>query len=179
MDKKDHIYHIMDIWKKTGKTFALTADGDSMYPTIQRGDKIVLSATEPSQLKTGDIFAFFRNGSLVVHRLLWKKNASNYPLLLEKGDNRFEIGQVANDQVLGKVLMIKRKENIVYTNPNHKSLKYRLPFLITVPVVMFYLILFRINHKFFKQKNRTAKRKLKQLLNRLELFCYRSFFLSL
>jgi signal peptidase I len=168
----------MDIWKKTGKKIVLTADGNSMDPTIQKGDKIVLSATDPSQLQTGDIFAFFRNGSVVVHRLLWKKIKTKPPILLEKGDNCPGVRKVGKDQVLGKVVMIKRKENIIYTNPEHKPLEYRLRFLIFASLVMFYLLLIRINHKFFKQKNRPTKRKLKQLLNRLELFWYRSFFLS-
>ncbi|MBQ8994415.1 MAG: signal peptidase I [Oscillospiraceae bacterium] len=75
----------------------------SMSPEIPVGSLILVEQTEVSELASGDIIAFYRNGIVVCHRIL--ENDAYRQMLTTKGDanESADFEEVSYGQVIGKV----------------------------------------------------------------------------
>ncbi|MBT2679808.1 S24/S26 family peptidase [Bacillus sp. ISL-35] len=85
----------------------LPADGNSMFPLIQRGDVCRFNPCSPGSLVKGDIILFHTDqGQLIAHRLI-SKEANKY---LFKGDTNLGSDLPATpEQIIGKLTTIKKQ----------------------------------------------------------------------
>lgn len=83
-----------------GKKAFIIVSG-SMIPTIQIGDIVFVDANE--QVETGDIIAFRRNTSVIVHRVIKSIDLEENAMFQTKGDNNnaADLELVTTDKVEG------------------------------------------------------------------------------
>ena len=98
--------------------YASTAIGSSMYPTIKNGDILVILEKNSSDfnMNIGDIIVFSGEGKNIAHRLVDIHADSSCEcknIYYVKGDNSDEIQAITMDNILGKVIKIVDKENII------------------------------------------------------------------
>lgn len=80
--------------------------GFSMVPTLYNGDILIIK--KQCVYKQGDILVYTYGNHIVVHRFLNFKG-NRY---LCKGDNSFRLEEILYNQILGKVIIVKRKNEI-------------------------------------------------------------------
>jgi signal peptidase I len=112
---------------ESGNSVELTASGYSMFPTLRRGDKIVVKPLRKEELPIpGNVVVFLENGStaqqhnsitdeqhndkLVLHRLVEiKVDDSGNPLLIARGDSAMKPDNPWTlQQLIGKAVSYKR-----------------------------------------------------------------------
>ena len=89
-------------------SFTLPVQGSSMTPLIQSGDVVRIVATAARSIKPGDVIAFFRGTTLVVHRVVMKRVRRNSLLIYEKGDAGPAGSWIRYGQITGRVVSINR-----------------------------------------------------------------------
>ena len=105
-------------WLKFNNPITMTVNGVSMQPTLFAGDSIKVN--QEKEYHKGDILVFFyKNNTIIVHRLLYFQNNMYYC----KGDNSFRIEDVLKEQIIGKVISINGN-NVPYCSPDLITLSY-------------------------------------------------------
>jgi signal peptidase I len=97
----------LDLWKKAGRVIDVRIEGSSMWPLMRIGDSVSLRLMDGDGLKAGDLLAFWKDGAIVVHRLINKKSEEGVHWLCQKGDNLSGWSWLPEDEVLGKVESIR------------------------------------------------------------------------
>ena len=107
---KDSIYLISQILIRNG-WINLPADGDSMFPFIQKGDIGRFIICDPTSLNKGDIVLFqSANAQLVAHRLYQVISVNNQKKYQFKGDTNLGLDEpVGPEQIIGKLTCIQKK----------------------------------------------------------------------
>lgn len=85
----------------------VSVSGTSMFPTLLPFDSAIIARSD--SYKPGSILVFsYKSEGYIIHRLLCISNNRYFC----KGDNSFRLEEVKAEQVLGKVLFVKRGEQI-------------------------------------------------------------------
>lgn len=108
------------------------AVGQSMYPTIVSGDRIVIDRTKIEELKAGDIIAFGKDSLLICHRIkeIREKNGRKYFITAGDAHEKADNFEVEVNEIAGKVIkIIKRPARSYYLSYLKKSAKAVLEFL--------------------------------------------------
>ena len=106
----------LDVWGANGEQHFIPVSGSSMLPLIQDGDQ-ALVRHGVSGIQCGDLVVFRQQGKMVVHRVLQINPQANGPTFLIKGDNNLSVDPpVEAEEIVGRVLLIKRGEKILATN---------------------------------------------------------------
>lgn len=84
---------------------------ESMEPTFNKNDLVVVQKVSPSSLKKGDIITFENEGRVISHRILEISNLKNEITIQTKGDNNDipDPYQLTVEKVYGKVVFSIRK----------------------------------------------------------------------
>lgn len=98
---------------EAGNEIVLNAQGSSMFPAISQGDRVSIRPLPAQYIGRGDVFAFWENGGVVVHRCLGKKVKGESIWLCQKGDNQAGWGWVHEAHVIGKVTRILKPGRVV------------------------------------------------------------------
>lgn len=126
---------------------------ESMVPTFEKNDLVVVRKCASEDLQKGDIITFNHDGRTISHRIIRITN-DNGVLFTTKGDNNevADVDPVKCDQIYGKfVFKIKKIGNIVSYIQNIRGL---------VNIVIFVVIVFILVSLKDKHKNeRKIKRK--------------------
>ena len=127
---------------------------ESMEPTLEINDVVVVKTCEATQLQKGDIITFQQDGRTISHRILDITKDKNIIKFRTKGDNN-EIPDsdlIPEGQVYGKVLFsIKKIGKIISYIQNIRGL---------INIVFFVIIVYILVSLRDKQKNtRKMKRK--------------------
>ncbi len=81
----------------------------SMYPALQKGDRLTVEPVSLAQLQVGDTIVFHDCGRLICHRLIAMEKAEPMPSIITKGDAMGRCdAPVRPDQVLGRVVGVRR-----------------------------------------------------------------------
>jgi hypothetical protein len=100
----------LESWAQTGKQSKFSVIGNSMYPFLLPDDTLLI-AHGCGQVHPGELLAFRRGKTLVVHRLLQIYKDGSVMTLLLKGDNCDQPDPIIlADQVVGRVDAIQRGE---------------------------------------------------------------------
>lgn len=90
---------------REGQTLRWTVRGASMWPVIPDGSEIEVSPCTEAPLRVGEIGAFHRRGTIVVHRVIAARGGA----LRFRGDSLLrDDGEVEASEVLGRVRVIRR-----------------------------------------------------------------------
>lgn len=106
--------NLINIWQEGESVKHLPSEGKSMYPLIQQGDKIKIKFTKPENIKIGDIAAFRKNHTIIVHRLIKKINSAHAGVMftqplhaeagfIEKGDFHTRGSFISSNDIIGKI----------------------------------------------------------------------------
>ena len=98
-----YITTAFEMWKETDRTVDLDVNGNSMNPLIKIGDRISIRLVGANELRTGDIFVFWKDKNTVVHRFIKKRKKNGTWRFCEKGDNCTGWTWIKEIEVLGKV----------------------------------------------------------------------------
>jgi signal peptidase I len=83
--------------------------GTSMVPSILPGDLIFIQRAKASEISTGEIALYLREGRLFAHRVVAQAGSAEQPLLILRGDRlRGQDSPVCPSELLGKVKFIER-----------------------------------------------------------------------
>jgi hypothetical protein len=107
----------LSLWQDAERNIRITAHGSSMSPLIQSQGDLSVHLMEATRLKVGDVFAFWTDHGLVIHRLIKKKKRNGQWWFCQKGDNCSDWGWIPERDVLGRVERISGKPNTPNT-PN-------------------------------------------------------------
>ena len=94
---------------RAGRSLCFTMSTSSMRPALAPGDKVLVSAALPDELRPGDIVVRKVANARIAHRLIGSYTSGNEIHLITKGDNALK----ADDpwqatQLVGKVIAIER-----------------------------------------------------------------------
>jgi signal peptidase len=91
------------------------APGTSMHPTIRHGDLITVEPVAPTNLKRGDIILYRIQSGLIAHRIvnIERRNGCGRTLILRGDASVSDDAPVKPEQVLGKVVCLKRNQRII------------------------------------------------------------------
>ena len=113
-NKLVNIFHIIILLLVTTtvsgcfKYFILSIGSESMKGTIDKGDAIILHKINPKELKKGQIIAFEKDGSTIVHRIIEKFSDDKGVMFITKGDaNRTKDMWVVYEEDIKGVLDLK------------------------------------------------------------------------
>lgn len=81
----------------------------SMMPLINIGERIVVAADKPKNIRIGDVVLFKSGQLLVVHRIIGKRHRSGSVLYRQKGDASLHSELIQLEQIIGKVVAIEKK----------------------------------------------------------------------
>jgi signal peptidase I len=98
-DEKLIVNNLVNIWQEKEIVRPLPTEGKSMYPLIKQGDTIKIKFTKSENIKVGDIAAFTRGNSTIVHRLI-RKDITGF---IEKGDFHVKGTHIKYSNIIGKV----------------------------------------------------------------------------
>ena len=108
-----------------------------MYPLIKNGDSLCIKFCPPQSIKIGDIAAFRRGESTIVHRII-KKTDNGF---LEKGDLQIRAEPVELERIMGKVVMMPVRVNALMAFLGciiHRlgSMRFPAKFLLLIPLTI-------------------------------------------
>lgn len=127
----DLINNLIDIWQEKEIIKSLPAEGRSMYPLIKHGDNIPIRFIKPEGARVGDIAAFRRNNTTIVHRLI-KQTDSGF---IEKGDNQIKGQFIKANSIFGRMEIRRNYINTILGYIIHKSGYIAKPLLI-IPFII-------------------------------------------
>jgi signal peptidase I len=83
--------------------------GISMAPSILPGDLISVQRAAMSEISSGEIVMYVREGRMFAHRVVRRTGTSEHSLLIIRGDRlRHNDPPVSSNELLGKVISIER-----------------------------------------------------------------------
>lgn len=83
--------------------------GTSMVPAIHPGDLAFIQRCSLSEISTGEIALYAREGRLFAHRVVACAGSPERPLLILRGDrHRYSDAPVCSSELLGRVQFIER-----------------------------------------------------------------------
>jgi Peptidase S24-like len=87
----------------------LAVVGSSMVPSIFSGDKLTIRRAQANEIQTGHVVVYFRDGRLIVHRVIRTKRSSAGLRWITRGDaSTREDSAVEETELLGRVTLIER-----------------------------------------------------------------------
>ncbi len=87
----------------------LRVDGNSMYPFLQNGDKVLVSKINSRKVRIGELCLFQAKGSLFTHRIIGFGKSK----VLFKGDhNLVPDGWVFEKQIWGRIIRISKGNRV-------------------------------------------------------------------
>ena len=99
-----------------GKDVLFTINGNSMFPFLAHGDKVIICPINKQNFTYGRILLARSEYGYVLHRLVWK-NKNN--IWLAGDNNLVQLEKISREDVLGTVRfrVVKEMNNDVHTYP--------------------------------------------------------------
>ena len=98
--------------------------GQSMFPTLRHGDKVLIKKAPPSEIKTKDIIVYNANNCVVSHRVIKIVNTSSALVFYTRGDFNRSIETIPDNRLVGKVIGVFRKEKLKFITFEHSLVYY-------------------------------------------------------
>lgn len=131
---------------------------NSMSPTINSGDVIIIKSAKEDDIKKGDVITFSKETEVITHRVVnISENALKEKQYTTKGDNNnLEDEQtICSEDIKGKLTIV-----IPYLGRIINILENKIVFLIMMLMVLI-LCLYKINTQ-EKKENRREKKKIEE-----------------
>lgn len=94
---------------RAGRSFCFTMSTSSMRPALAPGDRVIVSAALPSELRPGDIVVRRLADAWIAHRLIRSYASDNEIYLITKGDDSLTADDAWEaTQLVGKIIAVER-----------------------------------------------------------------------
>jgi len=103
---------VIEMWQevcRSGGSLNFKILSGSMRPMIEVGDIVRVGRVEPDGVRVGDILAFQDGQNVVVHRIIGKSRSGRQLSFRHGGDAGGLSGSIAAQQLIGRVLAVKRE----------------------------------------------------------------------
>jgi len=122
--------NLMDIAEeliRSGKNFRIGVTGNSMFPSIRKGDIVSVQSIKLSEIKCGNIIVYRMYGQFIAHRFVRKKNIQGKEFYIVRGDtcDRFD-PPLEGFQIIGRIDEISREKKIISMQNFLFSVKSRI-----------------------------------------------------
>jgi len=117
---------LAEVLSSVDKEFDLKTNGFSMFPLFDDGSVITIRHEEPDKIKIGDVILFRAGDHLVAHRVIKRVKYKNGNNIIKKGDNNSLSSSVNFNDLLGKVLYVKKLRMKANPNENQHQLEKRI-----------------------------------------------------
>ena len=137
------------------KAYIVTTD--SMQPSINAGDIVIVKNGKKDKIGQGDVITFNQNDEVITHRVIKNITEENNVEYITKGDNNNteDTFKVKYDDVIGKMVI-----TIPYLGKIISILDNKIIILILLLVIL--IIIFRKIEKNEKLENRREKKKIEK-----------------
>lgn len=137
------------------KAYIVTTD--SMQPSINAGDIVIVKNGKKDKIRQGDVITFNQNDEVITHRVIKNITEESNVEYITKGDNNNteDIFKVKYDDVIGKVII-----TIPYLGKIISILDNKIIILILLLVIL--IIIFIKIEKNEKLENRREKKKIEK-----------------
>jgi signal peptidase I, archaeal type len=109
---------ILDVWRETDKYSQFMISGKSMRPIINNDDIVVIKHSSDG-VGIGTIILYKNEQKLIAHRIVQRKKKDSSILYVSKGDSsRCFDPIIKQEQIIGKVVAIKKNKSTIYLNNN-------------------------------------------------------------
>jgi hypothetical protein len=102
---------------RAGKSVPLRITGHSMYPFLVPGQSVLLEPCSARSLQAGDLVAFERGGSVILHRVLAVCSGK----VIEKGDNVRQETTVEENRIIGRARAVLGQRMVCLTQPRYRA----------------------------------------------------------
>lgn len=99
---------VIGLWRRSGRSLFMRVGTASMLPLIRPGDRVGIRMIGWERVHPGDIVAFFRGNTVVVHRLIKTERTRKGRCFWQKGDALVGWGYFGETDFLGKVECVQR-----------------------------------------------------------------------
>lgn len=117
---------IFQLLRESEKEVTFQVNGFSMLPLINEGDEITVKRIDSNKIQFGDLIAFNIDDNFVIHRIVKIIKNKNELLFWEKGDNRKFPTLINENQIIGKVLKIRKSNKTILLNSKSEMLKGKI-----------------------------------------------------
>lgn len=144
-----------EMWQEAcsrGNVINFRIISNSMSPVINAGDVVKVSKIKHTDLKTGDIVACRDGRNIIIHRIIAKHIVNGQQVIRHRGDAGIGSGLVPIENLIGKVVIIKKDDDEIYLDTpwyliRNRVLGYRLKIkdsIDRIPLRLFSKILHRL-----------------------------------
>ena len=112
-------------FQRKGREWLRVLSG-SMAPFLNVDDEVLVERAEPVNIGRGDVIVFRNRGKLETHRVIkvFRKNGTSF---LQKGDNVLNAAIVRGEQLIGKVVAVKKPgKTIMFSSKKGKAINFIL-----------------------------------------------------
>jgi signal peptidase I len=129
-------------------TFLFRTSGQSMWPFVRDGDRLIVRSVLASQLKSGDVVVYKTQDSVVCHRIVARSGSGQELYFLVRGDcSQGAPERVAASAIIGRVCGIARGDKTVQWQGSGFDITNKI-ILVVAPAIAFVFDFF--NH--FRRK---------------------------
>jgi GNAT superfamily N-acetyltransferase len=125
-----------------GLDLEINIKGSSMYPFLKDGDRVKIKKTDASKIKLGDLIYAEISDGVVIHRVIGKRNKEKKIIFITKGDaNLFSVEKIYPENILGKIISIKRRDSASYSDIELRNLERVFHFIFSRLQLFFFRLL--------------------------------------
>jgi len=126
--------------------------GQSMFPALRNGDKVLIESVNPDKIRVRDILVFKKGADYMCHRLVKVDEQYNKICFYLKGDASDQIDIVTRENILGRATGIMRQGKIKNILPVNSFLYVILIKLGYLNVAVLHKIIFALYNQRFIRK---------------------------
>lgn len=116
MIPETYLKTVFTIWRERGEESVCSITGNCMSPLIREGDSLVIKHGN-HDVRVGDVVVYGTPGKFYTHRVVRIRYTEGREFFLLKGDRSPTFDQpVSRDQILGKVIEVRRTDGNLYFN---------------------------------------------------------------
>lgn len=109
--------------QSTVKYHWYTIMGRCMEPELTEGDEVLVEVMSADLVRPGEIAAFSRGGSILTHRIVRKHYSGPGLVLEEKPDTEIRANMLRPEDIIGRVIAIKRSGKVVMMTTEQDTIK--------------------------------------------------------
>ncbi len=88
--------------------------GQSMFPTLRHGDRILIKKISPLKVKVRQVVVYENGSFIACHRVVRKENTFDGLVFYIRGDSNRLVEKIKGDRILGKVEGVERKGKLKF-----------------------------------------------------------------
>jgi hypothetical protein len=129
MDRETQLHLALDMLKEVIERdveVPLKTVGLSMQPSIYGGEWVVVRRAAAPEVRVGDVVIYQAGNAFIAHRIIRRREREGRVYLAVKGDAQLAAEEIAAEQVVARVVAVKRGDRRIDLNHPRRRLASRL-----------------------------------------------------